>query len=163
MISETSHLQTQLPAGDLTVTSTDLENYAIDCTGNPTKLKPRFAEFLCSYQEVGVMTRSCFNHTESKTKVVSYVASVTSVVIPKSLWGSSANYSRVLQSEHSIISNEYIANVRRGQWCPDSSRAVDMKRLICMRSCKALVQKTVIGWSPKKRGLRLKGSAIPIP
>lgn len=104
MISEVSHLQTQLPAGDLTVTSTDLENYAIDCTGNPTKLKPRFAEFLCSYREVRVMTRSCFNRTEGRTKVVSYVASVTSVVIPKSLWGSPANYSRVLQSEHSTIS-----------------------------------------------------------
>jgi hypothetical protein len=104
MVSETSLLQTQLPVGDLTVTSTNVENYAIDCTDNMTKLKPRFAEFLCSYQEVGAMIRSCFNCTESRTKVVSYVASVTSVVIPKPLWGSPANYSRVLQSEHSIIS-----------------------------------------------------------
>ena len=128
MISEASHVQTQIPAGDLTVTSTDLENYAINCSGNPTRLKPRFAEFLCSYQEVGVMTRSCLNHTECRAKVVSYVASVTSVVIPKSLWGSPANYSRVLQSEHSIILNKGIADVRRGQWCPDSSRAVDTKR-----------------------------------
>lgn len=163
MISETSQLQTQPPGGDLTVTSTNLENYAIDCTGNPTKLKPRFAEFLCSYQEVGVMTRSFFNHTESRTKVVNYVASVTSVVIPKSLWGSPANYSRVLQSECSVVSNECIADVRRGQWFPDSSRAVDTKRLICMRSCKALVQTTVIGWSAKKKGLWPKECAILIP
>src|SRR5258706_1817358 len=158
MISETSHLQTQLPVGDLTVPSTNLENYAIDCTGNPTKLKPRFAEFLCSYKEVGVMTRSFFNHTESRTKVVRYVASVTSVVIPKSLWGSPANYNRVLQSDYSVISNERKADVRRGQWFPDSSRAVDTKRLICMRSCKALVQTTVIGWSAKNRGLWPKES-----
>lgn len=52
------------------------------------------------------MIRLFFNCAESKIKVVSYVASVTSVVIPTSLWGSPANYSRILQSEHSIISNE---------------------------------------------------------
>jgi len=163
MVSETSLLQTQPPIGDLTVTSTNVENYAIDCTGSMTKLKPRFAEFLCSYQEVGVMVQSCFNGTESRTKVVSYVASATSVVIPKSLWGSPANYSRVLQSEHSIISNERNVDVCRGQWFPDSSRADDMKRLICTRSCKALVQTTVVGLSAKNRNLRPKGSVIPIP
>ena len=163
MVSETSLLQTQLPVGDLTVTSTMIENYAINCTGNTTKLKPRFAEFLCSYQEVDVMIRTYFNCTESRTKVVNYVASITSVVIPKSLWGSPANYSRVLQSEHSIIPNEHKVDICCGQRFPDSSRVVDMKRLICTRSCKDLVQITVVGWSAKSRNLWPKESVTPIP
>jgi len=145
MVSETSLLQSQVPVGDLTVTSTNLENSVIDCTGKMTKLKPRFADFLCSYREVNAMIRVSFNHTKSRTKVVSYVASVTSAVIPKSLWGSPANYRRVLQSEHSTILNGRKVDICRGQWYPDSSRAVDMKRLTCTRSCKVLVQVIVIG------------------
>lgn len=143
MISETSLLQSQVPAGDMTVTSTDFENSAIDCTGKMTK--PRFTEFLCSYQEVNAMNRLHFNHTESRAKVVNYVASVTSAVIPRSLWGSSTNYSRVLQSEYAVMSNGRKVDSCREQWCPGSLLAVDMKRLTCTRSCKDLVQMIVIG------------------
>jgi hypothetical protein len=52
MVSETSILQSQVPIEDMTIISTNLENFAIDHTSKMTKLKPRFAKFLCTHQEV---------------------------------------------------------------------------------------------------------------
>lgn len=62
------------------------------------KYKPRFAEFMCSHQEVSAISYGCMGAQRlHKFQVSRYVSIVTNAVIPRHFWGCKKNLELILK------------------------------------------------------------------
>lgn len=58
------------------------------------KLKPKFAQFICSHREVGRQPRLLLQKAKA-FQVANFAIRVTSGVVPRAFWGTESNYGQI--------------------------------------------------------------------